>query len=58
MYSYRNKAMLELIYATGLRISELVNLKFNNIDLFKYSHRNDQQYDDDGKDHSSHSCSC
>ncbi len=32
-YSYRNKAMLELMYATGLRVSELVNLKLNDIDL-------------------------
>ena len=31
-YDYRNKAMLELLYATGLRISELVNLKVNDID--------------------------
>ena len=31
-YDYRNKAMLELLYATGLRISELVNLKINDID--------------------------
>lgn len=33
IYDYRNKAMLELMYATGLRISELINLKMSNIDL-------------------------
>lgn len=29
---YRNKAMLELLYGTGLRITELLNLRFNDID--------------------------
>ncbi len=32
-FSYRNKAMLEVMYATGMRVSELVNLKLNDIDL-------------------------
>ena len=29
----RDRAMLELMYATGVRISELINLQYSNIDL-------------------------
>ena len=32
-FDYRNKAMLELLYGTGLRISELLDLKLNDIDF-------------------------
>lgn len=31
-FSSRNKAILELMYATGLRISEVITLEFKNID--------------------------
>lgn len=32
-FSSRNKALLELMYATGLRISEVITLEFKNIDF-------------------------
>ena len=32
-FSYRNKAMLELMYSSGLRVSELVNVKIHDIDI-------------------------
>lgn len=32
-YTFRNRTILELLYSTGLRISELINLKLENIDL-------------------------
>ena len=32
-FSARNKAILELMYATGLRISEVISLEFKNIDM-------------------------
>lgn len=32
-FDHRNKAMLELMYSSGLRVSELVNLTLANIDL-------------------------
>ena len=32
-FDYRYKAMIELAYATGIRVSELISLKLSNIDL-------------------------
>lgn len=32
-YDYRNKAMLELMYSSGLRVSELINLEIKDIDV-------------------------
>lgn len=32
-FDYRNKAMLELMYGTGLRVSEIINLTLTDIDL-------------------------
>ena len=32
-FDYRNKAILELLYCSGLRASEIINLEINNIDL-------------------------
>ena len=33
-FNYRTKAMLELMYGSGLRVSDLVNLELNDIDLY------------------------
>lgn len=32
-FDYRNKAMLELMYGSGLRVSEVINLEINDIDM-------------------------
>lgn len=34
-FDYRNKAMIELMYGTGLRVSELVGLNLEDVDLEK-----------------------
>lgn len=34
-YDYRNKAMLELMYATGVRVSELINVRVRDIDFYE-----------------------
>ena len=33
VFDYRNKSMLELMYASGLRVSELLDLKIGDIDI-------------------------
>ncbi len=32
-FDYRNKAMLELMYGSGLRVSEIINLSINDVDF-------------------------
>ena len=34
-FDYRNKAMLELLYATGMRVSELINVKISDINFYE-----------------------
>lgn len=34
-FDYRNKAMFELLYATGMRVSELINVKVEDIDFYE-----------------------
>lgn len=36
-FSYRNRAMIELVYATGIRVSELTNLKLSDLNLYENS---------------------
>ncbi len=33
-FDYRNKAMLELMYGCGLRVSELINIELNDVDMY------------------------
>ncbi len=33
-FDYRNKAMLELMYGCGLRVSELINIELNDVDIY------------------------
>lgn len=33
-FDYRNKAMLELMYGCGLRVSELIDIELNDVDMY------------------------
>ena len=37
VYDYRNKAMMETLYASGIRVSELCNIKLSDIDFNEYT---------------------